>query len=46
MSPAAGPIEQAGAGDKRQTEMLHKARNESGKVDGYRKLHDDLLGAG
>jgi putative transposase len=32
--------------DKRQTELLHKAWNESGKVYGYRKLHDDLLEQG
>lgn len=37
------PLSKQAQGDKRQTELLHKARNESGKVDGYRKLHDDLL---
>lgn len=31
---------------KRQTERLHKAWNESGKVYGRRKLHDDLLEQG
>lgn len=29
--------------DERQTELLRKAWGESGKVYGYRKLHDDLL---
>ena len=32
--------------DRRQTEMLHKAWSESGKVYGYRKLHDDLIDQG
>lgn len=32
--------------DRRQTELLHKAWAESGKVYGYRKLHDDLLEQG
>ena len=32
--------------DRRQTELLHKARSESGKVYGYRKLHDHLIGQG
>ena len=31
---------------KRQTELLLKAWEESGKVYGYRKLHDDLLDQG
>jgi len=32
--------------DRRQTELLHKAWAESGKVYGYRKLHDDLVEQG
>ena len=32
--------------DARQTELIHKAWKESGKVYGYRKLHDDLLDQG
>jgi len=32
--------------DARQTELIRKAWRESGKVYGYRKLHDDLLDQG
>jgi putative transposase len=32
--------------DKRQTKMLLNAWTDSGKVYGYRKLHDDLLEQG
>ncbi len=32
--------------DRRQTELLRKAWAESGKVYGYRKLHDDLVEQG
>lgn len=32
--------------DARQTELIRKAWDESGKVYGYRKLHDDLLDLG
>ena len=32
--------------DVRQTELIKKAWKESGKVYGYRKLHDDLLDQG
>ena len=32
--------------DKRQTDLLLQAWEESGKVYGYRKLHDDLLDQG
>ncbi|MDQ1199332.1 hypothetical protein QE435_005089 [Rhizobium sp. SORGH_AS 787] len=32
--------------DKRQTDLLLKAWEESGKVYGYRKLHGDLLDQG
>lgn len=32
--------------DTRQTELIREAWNDSGKVYGYRKLHDDLLDQG
>ena len=32
--------------DARQTELIRQAWNDSGKVYGYRKLHDDLLDQG
>ena len=32
--------------DARQTELIHNAWKDSGKVYGYRKLHDDLLDQG
>ena len=32
--------------DARQTELIRKAWKDSGKVYGYRKLHDDLLDQG
>ena len=32
--------------DKRQTKMLLNAWTDSGKVCGYRKLHDDLVEQG
>jgi putative transposase len=35
-----------GQEDKRQTTLLDKAWKDSGKVYGYRKLHDDLLDQG
>nr|CAD6597350.1 DDE domain-containing protein [Rhizobium sp. TCK] len=38
------PVEQTE--DKRQTDLLLQAWEESGKVYGYRKLHDDLLDQG
>ncbi len=37
------PLSTRASEDKRQTDLLLKAREESGKVYGYRKLHDDLL---
>jgi len=40
------PLSRRAQEDERQTELLHKAWNESGKVYGYRKLHDDLLEQG
>lgn len=36
------PIKRA-VDDARQTELIRKAWKDSGKVYGYRKLHDDLL---
>lgn len=32
--------------DTRQTDLIQQARTDSGKVYGYRKLHDDLLDQG
>jgi len=40
------PAEQTGQGNARQTELIRKAWKDSGKVYGYRKLHDDLLDQG
>ena len=40
------PLSRRGNEDKRQTDLLLKAWKESGKVYGYRKLHDDLLDQG
>jgi putative transposase len=40
------PLSQRAREDARQTELLRRARNDSGKVYGYRKLHDDLLDHG
>ena len=37
------PLSTRASEDKRQTDLLLKAWEESGKVYGYRKLHDDLL---
>ncbi|MBB5591689.1 hypothetical protein GGD45_001139 [Rhizobium tropici] len=37
------PLSRRASEDKRQTDLLLKAWEESGKVYGYRKLHDDLL---
>lgn len=36
------PFSKRALEDKRQTDMLKKAWEDSGKVYGYRKLHDDL----
>ena len=38
--------EQAGSRRRPATELIAKAWKESGKVYGYRKLHDDLLDQG
>ena len=40
------PLGQRAQEDKRQTKMLLNAWTDSGKVYGYRKLHDDLLEQG
>ena len=40
------PAEQASKEDARQTELIREAWKDSGKVYGYRKLHDDLLDQG
>lgn len=40
------PLSQRAQEDKRQTKMLLDAWTDSGKVYGYRKLHDDLLEQG
>ena len=37
------PLRRRAAEDARQTELLRRFWNDSGKVYGYRKLHDDLL---
>ena len=40
------PLSKRAREDARQTELLSKAWKDSGKVYGYRKLHDDLLDQG
>ena len=40
------PLSQRAQEDARQTELIRQAWNDSGKVYGYRKLHDDLLDQG
>jgi putative transposase len=40
------PLSKRAEEDARQTELLRTAWKESGKVYGYRKLHDDLLDQG
>ncbi len=40
------PAEQTAKEDVRQTQLIRHAWEESGKVYGYRKLHDDLLDQG
>ena len=40
------PLSKRASEDKRQTDLLLQAWEESGKVYGYRKLHDDLLDQG
>jgi putative transposase len=40
------PLSKRAKEDIRQTELIDKAWKDSGKVYGYRKLHDDLLDQG
>lgn len=40
------PLSRRAREDARQTELISKAWKESGRVYGYRKLHDDLLDQG
>ncbi len=40
------PLSTRAQEDRLQTELLHRACTESGKVYGYRKLHDDLVEQG
>ena len=40
------PLSQRAREDARQTELIRQAWSDSGKVYGYRKLHDDLLDQG
>lgn len=40
------PVRARAQEHRRQTELLRKVRAESGKVYGYRKLHDDLIEQG
>ncbi|WP_157216114.1 IS3 family transposase [Flavisphingomonas formosensis] len=40
------PLSQRAREDARQTDLIRKAWNDSGKVCGYRKLHNDLLDHG
>jgi DNA-binding transcriptional LysR family regulator len=40
------PLSTRAQEDARQTELIRQAWNDSGKVYGYRKLHDDLLDQG
>ncbi|MCO6410978.1 IS3 family transposase [Hoeflea alexandrii] len=40
------PLSKRAREDARQTELIHNAWKDSGKVYGYRKLHDDLLDQG
>ena len=40
------PLSRRAREDTRQTDLIRKAWKDSGKVYGYRKLHDDLLDQG
>jgi len=40
------PLSQRALEDQRQTKLVKKAWNDSGKVYGYRKIHDDLIDMG
>lgn len=37
------PLSRRACEDARQTTLIRQAWNDSGRVYGYRKLHDDLL---
>lgn len=40
------PLSKRARADARQSDLISKAWNDSGRVYGYRKLHDDLLDQG
>ena len=40
------PLSKRAQEDIRQTQLIEEARKQSGRVYGYRKLHDDLLDQG
>jgi hypothetical protein len=40
------PLSRRACEDARQTTLIRQAWNDSGRVYGYRKLHDDLLDQG
>ena len=40
------PLSQRALDDQRQTKLIRTAWKDSGKVYGYRKLHDDLIDQG
>jgi putative transposase len=40
------PLSKRSAEDQRQTKLIKEAREDSGEVYGYRKLHDDLYDQG
>ena len=40
------PLSQRALEDERQTKLVEKAWKDSGKVSGYRKIHDDLSDVG
>ncbi|RYE37404.1 MAG: transposase [Hyphomicrobiales bacterium] len=46
LCPAEAPAVPAARKDARRIELIRQAWNDSGKVYGYRKLHDDLLDPG
>jgi transposase InsO family protein len=46
MTALENPLSKRAIEDKRQTNLIKEAWKESGKVYGYRKLHDDLCDQG
>jgi putative transposase len=40
------PLSQRALEDERQTKLVKNARNDSGKIYGYRKIYDDLINMG